>query len=53
MELRIISQIGQNLLQMKLIKDLLFITFISGIIGLCNYILNPNRPNIELASDVS
>ena len=51
MELRIISQIGQNLLQMKLIKDLLFITFISGIIGLCNYILNPNRPNIELASD--
>lgn len=51
MELRIISRIGQNLLQMKLIKDLLFITFISGIIGLCNYILNPNRPNIELASD--
>ena len=51
MELQIISRIGQNLLQMKLIKDLLFITFISGIIGLCNYILNPNRPNIELASD--
>ena len=36
---------------MKLIKDLLFISILAGLIAICNYILNPNRPNIELASD--
>ena len=51
MELRIISRIRQNLLRMKLIKDLLFIILIAGMIGMCNYLLNPNHPNMDLASD--
>lgn len=36
---------------MKFIKDLLFLTFLTGIIGMSNYIINPNRPNMGLAHD--
>ena len=36
---------------MKLIKDILFLIFFSGVVALCNFAINPNRPNTELAPD--
>ncbi len=36
---------------MKTIKDISFIVIIAGLIALCNYAINPNRPNMGLAAD--
>ena len=36
---------------MKLIRDIFILFIISAVVALCNYALNPHRPNIELLPD--
>lgn len=42
---------GLNILIMKIIRNSFLIFIFSGFFAFANFLINPNRPNLELASD--